>query len=127
MKRILIASCIVVALCLIGWATYQVATPAADDRSFARLMPQGALVYLEAKDLSGLLREWNASPEKAAWMKSDNYEVLSRSRLLLRLEQAQNQFAAAAGVPPDTSSCAKSPANARRWGSITSANSSCST
>ncbi len=101
MKRILMASCIVVALCLIGWATYQVATPAADDRSFARLMPQGALVYLEATDLSGLLREWNASPEKAAWMKSDNYEVLSRSRLLLRLEQAQNQFAAAAGVPPD--------------------------
>ena len=101
MKRILIASCIVAALCLIGFAAYQVASPAADDRSLARLVPQGALVYLEAKDLSGLLREWNASPEKAAWMKSDNYEVLSRSRLLLRLEQAQNQFAAAAGVPPD--------------------------
>ena len=101
MKRILIASCIVAALCLIGVAAYQVASPAADDRSLARLMPQGALVYLEAKDLSGLLGEWNASPEKAVWMKSDNYEVLSRSRLLLRLEQAQNQFAAAAGVPPD--------------------------
>jgi hypothetical protein len=67
----------------------------------ASLMPQGAMIYLEAKDFSGLLREWNASPEKAAWLKSDNYEVFSRSRLLLRLQQAQTQFAAAAGVPPD--------------------------
>jgi hypothetical protein len=101
MKRILIATFIVVALCLIGWATYQVATPAPEERVLAGLMPQGALVYIETEDLSGLLGEWNASPEKAAWVKSDNYEVLSRSRLLLRLEQAQNQFAAAAGVPPD--------------------------
>jgi len=101
MKPILIASCIVVALCLIGWATYQVATPAPEERLLAGLMPQGALVYLESKDLSGLMGEWNASPERAGWVKSDNYEVLSRSRLLLRLEQAQNQFAAAAGVPPD--------------------------
>jgi hypothetical protein len=101
MKRILIATLIVVGLCLIGWATYQVATPTPEERALAGFMPQGALVYLEAKDLSGLLGEWNASPEKAAWVKSDNYGVLSRSRLLLRLEQAQSQFAAAAGVPPD--------------------------
>jgi hypothetical protein len=80
---------------------YQAAIPAPDDRLLAGLMPQGALVYLEAKDLSGLLGEWNASPEKSAWVKSDNFEVLSRSRLLLRLEQAQSQFAAAAGVPPN--------------------------
>lgn len=99
MKRIVIAV-VVVALSLIGWATFQANAPA-PQRNLASLMPQGAQVYLEAKDLGGLLREWNASPEKAAWMKSDNYEVFSRSRLLLRLSEAQQQFAAAAGVPPD--------------------------
>lgn len=99
MKRIVIAA-VVVALSMIGWATFQANAPA-PERNLASLMPQGAQVYLEAQDLGGLLREWNASPEKAAWMKSDNYEVFSRSRLLLRLSQAQQQFAAAAGVPPD--------------------------
>ncbi len=99
MKRIVIAA-VVVTLSVIGWATFQASAPS-PERNLAGLMPQGAQVYLEAKDLNGLLREWNASPEKAAWMKSDNYEVFSRSRLLLRLSQAQQQFAAAAGVPPD--------------------------
>ena len=99
MKRILIVVT-VVAISLIGWATFQAKAPA-PERNLASLMPQGAQVFLEAEDFSGLLQEWNASPEKAAWMKSDNYEVFSRSRLLLRLSQAQQQFAAAAGVPPD--------------------------
>lgn len=99
MKRIIIAV-IVVVLSLIGWATFQTNAPV-PERNLASVMPQGAQVYLEAKDLSRLLQEWNASPEKAAWTKSDNYEVFSRSRLLLRLSEAQQQFAAAAGVPPD--------------------------
>jgi hypothetical protein len=99
MKRIVIAI-VVVTLSLVGWATFQASAPV-PERNLASLMPQGAQVYLEAKDLSGLLQEWNVSPEKAAWMKSDNYEVFSRSRLLLRLSHAQQQFAVAAGVPPD--------------------------
>jgi hypothetical protein len=101
MKRIAMALCVVVVMCLLSWATYQAAAPVTDQRSLARILPQGALVYLEAKDFSGLLQEWNASPEKAVWLKSGNYQVLSRSRLLLRLQQAQEQFASAAGVPPD--------------------------
>jgi hypothetical protein len=46
------------------------------------------------------LKEWNASPEKAGWLKSDNYQVFSRSKLALRLEQARDEFAAVAGFPP---------------------------
>ena len=53
------------------------------------LVPSGALLYVEAKNLSGLLKEWNATPEKAAWLKSDNYQVFSRSKLFTRLSQAQ--------------------------------------
>ena len=99
MRRIVVVIASVVAS-LIGWAAFQASAPS-PERELASLMPQGAQLFLEAKDLSGLLQEWNESPEKAAWLKSDNYEVLSRSRLLLRLSQAQQQFASAAGVPPD--------------------------
>ncbi len=42
-----------------------------------------------------------SSPQKASWVKSKNYQVYSRSRLFLRLQGASDQFAAAAGLPPD--------------------------
>lgn len=100
MKRLILVVNIALALAIVSWAAFQVASSTVDP-PMSRLMPQDAVVYLEAKDLGGLLQEWNASPEKQAWLKSDNYEVFSRSRLLGRLEQAQSEFASAAGVPPD--------------------------
>jgi len=39
--------------------------------------------------------------EKRVWLASDNYAEFSRSRLFGRLGDAQNEFAAAAGLPPD--------------------------
>ncbi|HKS81436.1 MAG TPA: hypothetical protein VJR23_08005 [Candidatus Acidoferrales bacterium] len=69
--------------------------------SFPRVMPGGALLYIQAKDVSGLLADWWASPEKKQWLASDNFEVFSQSRLLLRLQDAQKEFTAAAGIPPD--------------------------
>jgi hypothetical protein len=83
----------------IGWAAYQTA-PAAEP-SPSRYVPSGALLYLEAKDFSSLLADWNGSPQKQQWLRSGNYQVFSRSRLLLRLRDANNQFATAAGFPPD--------------------------
>lgn len=72
-----------------------------DVQPLATLMPRGAVLYLQARDFSELLREWNASPVKQQWLKSDNYDVFSRSRLVFRLEEAQKQFALTAGVPPN--------------------------
>jgi hypothetical protein len=69
--------------------------------SLAGLMPPGALLYLEAKDFKSLLNDWNDSREKQLWLKSDNYQVFSRSRLFIKLQQAQSEFAAAAGFAPD--------------------------
>ena len=68
---------------------------------FDALTPAGALLYLEARDFGALVRDWDASQEKRAWLASANYSVFSRSRLLLKLADAQNDFAQAAGVPPD--------------------------
>lgn len=90
---------VVGSLLLLVWAFAQ--APASAPAELARLVPPGPLLYLETKDFSGLLRDWNGSQEKQLWLGSDNFQVFSRSRLYLKLEQAQTEFAAAAGLPPN--------------------------
>ncbi len=103
MKRIFIRLFFALGVALtcagIGWAAYRAATPT--PQPLSRFIPAGPLLYLEAKDFSSLLSDWNSSPQKQQWIQSDNYEVFSRSRLFLRLKGASDQFAAAAGLPPD--------------------------
>lgn len=67
------------------------------------LLPEGALLSIEARDFSSLLRDWNSSEEKRAWLTSGNYAAFGTSRLFTRLSQAQNEFSAAAGLPADES------------------------
>jgi hypothetical protein len=99
MKRFFSFSGIALASAAIGWVTYLAAAPAPPPLS--KYVPAGPLVYLEAKDFSALLNDWNSSPQKKQWLTSDTYEVFSRSRLFLRLKGASDQFAAAAGLPPE--------------------------
>ncbi|MGO9085736.1 MAG: hypothetical protein ACLQBK_10955 [Candidatus Sulfotelmatobacter sp.] len=99
MKRIAIGFCIALVFAGIGWAAYRAAAPA--QAPLSKYVPGGPLLYLEARDFSSLLRDWNSSPQKAQWIQSSSYEVFSRSRLFLRLKGASDQFAAAAGLPPD--------------------------
>lgn len=104
MKRNVIISAICGTLVLAAAAAVvmQVAGPSpANSKPLAQVMPAGPLLYIEAKDFSSLLKDWNASPEKQTWLKSDNYQVFSRSKLFLRLKHDQAEFAAAAGFPPD--------------------------
>jgi len=72
---------------------------AADVRPVPSLMPPGALLCLEAKDFGSLLTSWNRSSEKRRWRASTNYQVISLSRLVQRLAQAQDEFSAVAGIP----------------------------
>jgi len=89
------------AICLgVSWAAFQNTPP--EEPSFSRYCPAGALLYVQAKDFSSLLSEWNDSPQKRQWVKSANYEGFSNSRLFLRLKAASDQFTAAAGLPPDS-------------------------
>ena len=85
--------------CGIGWAAFQAAT--AGEQPLSRFVPAGAMLYLEGKNVSELLADWNNSPQKLQWVASSNHEVFSRSRLFLRLKGAADQFATAAGLPPD--------------------------
>jgi hypothetical protein len=99
MKRIAIILCISFTCAGLGWAAYRVATPSTSPLS--KFVPAGPLLYLEAQDVSSLLSDWNSSAQKKQWIESSNYEVFSRSRLFLRLKGASDQFAAAAGLPPN--------------------------
>lgn len=78
-----------------------VAQQGAGVKPLSELTPAGAVVYVEAKNLGGLVTEWNGSPEKTKWLASANYQVFTRSRLLLRLQQVFEEYAAGVGVPPD--------------------------
>jgi hypothetical protein len=99
MKRAIVFL-LVAGVCLgAGWAAYRAVTP--EPSTLSRVVPSGALFYLEAKDFAALLTDWNSSPQKQAWVKGGNYEVFSRSRLFLRLKNASDEFSAAAGLPPD--------------------------
>jgi hypothetical protein len=99
MKRAAILLLLSIASIGASWAAFQALTP--EGPPLSHCVPAGSLLYLQARDFSALLGDWNASPQKASWVKSKNYEVYSRSRLFLRLEGAGKQFAAAAGLPPD--------------------------
>src|SRR5437899_1956755 len=99
MKRAAILLFVSIASIGASWAAFQALAP--EPPALSRYIPAGSLLYLQAKDFSALLGDWNASPQKASWVKSKNYEVYSRSRLFLRLQGASDQFAAAAGLPPD--------------------------
>src|SRR5260370_3601565 len=90
---------VLASLLLLVWALAQAPSPAPVE--LAKVVPPGPLLYLEAKDFSGLLRDWNGSQEKQLWLRSANFQVFSRSRLYLKLQQAQSEFAAAAGLPPN--------------------------
>jgi hypothetical protein len=75
--------------------------PKLPSSSLAAFMPTGSLLFIESPDFAALLHDWENAKEKQKWLESENYQVFSRSRLFLRLQEAQRQFAVAAGAPPD--------------------------
>ena len=99
MKRIATILCVIFAIAGMGWAAYRAAAPSVAPLS--KYVPAGPLLYLEAKDFSSLLDDWNSSTQKKQWIQSSSYDVFARSRLFLRLRGASDQFAAAAGLSPD--------------------------
>src|SRR4030088_348775 len=100
MKRAIISLLIAAACIGVSWGAHQATT--SPEPALSRYFPPGALLYLQAKDFSSLLSDWDKSGEKQLWLKSNNYEIFSRSRLSLRLKDAGTEFSNAAGVPTDT-------------------------
>jgi len=99
MKRAMIVILVAAACIGVSWGAYQATT--SPEPALSHYVPSGALLYLQAKDFSSLLSDWDNSGEKRLWLKSANYEVFSRSRLFLRLKDANTEFSKAAGIPAD--------------------------
>jgi len=94
-RQLLAAAAVLVVLAPLAWVQN------ADEQFLSRYLPAGPVVALEAQDFQSLLSVWNASPEKTAWLASDNYSAFTRSKLFLRLREAQTELAAATGFPID--------------------------
>ena len=90
-------------LLLVALGIWAAATLDASAPDPSRLFPEGALLYVQAKDFQGLLNDWNTSKEQRAWMAGDDYAAFSRSRLYDRLSQAQDEFSTAANIPANQS------------------------
>lgn len=90
---------LVLLLVVAAYAFFQTG-PLESKPRLAALMPGGALLCLEAQDFGNLARDWDSSPVKAAWLKSDNYSVFSRSNLFTKLQEVYAQYGAAAGFLP---------------------------
>jgi len=96
MKKTALLSALLIAAA--GYVCLQTATPQPD---LAQYLPGGALLYLESPDFGRLLRDWNDSPVKTAWLASAHYEVFSRSNLFTKLREVYGQYGDAAGFAPD--------------------------
>jgi len=99
MKRMLFLPALCAAILGVSWGAYRAALP--PEPELSHYVPSGALLYLQARDFSSLLSDWDKSDEKKAWVKSKNYDQFTNSRLLLRLKKAGEEFSTAAGVPAD--------------------------
>jgi hypothetical protein len=96
-KRAIVFAFITAGLLGISWGAYRAVAPS--EPELWHFIPAGPLLYLQAKDFNSLLSDWDKSSEKAVWLKSSNYQVFSRSRLFLRLKDAEGEFSSVAGVP----------------------------
>ncbi|HYP26719.1 MAG TPA: hypothetical protein VE262_08380 [Blastocatellia bacterium] len=75
----------------------QQARPIAEQLRLAGSAPRGALLYLQARDLSALMRTWVASPVRDEFYKSRSFSAFSNSRVFLKLQQRREDFEKAVG------------------------------
>lgn len=92
------AAIVAVLLSAAGVAWWRISAQPA--RPLAELMPEGALLYLEASDFSRLLNEWNTSKIKRDWLAGANYQVFAQSNLFGKLSGVYDEYGKAAGFTP---------------------------
>jgi hypothetical protein len=102
-RRLWISGCVLLLGCGMVFAVGALEEALKPRPELPALLPEGALLSIEARDFGSLLHDWNTSEEKRAWLTSDNHAAFSNSRLFERLSKAQEEFSAAAGLPADGS------------------------
>jgi hypothetical protein len=79
----------------------QQARPVAEQLRLAAVMPSGALVYVQARDLSALMKAWLASSINEKFYKSASFTAFSKSRIYLKFQDRKNDFESALGFGLD--------------------------
>lgn len=73
-------------------------TNADDGLALARVMPKGALAYVQARDFSDLFARWRRSQVHDRYHASDSDRAFRRSRLWAKLNERINEFETGVGV-----------------------------
>lgn len=69
-----------------------------DGLALARLMPKGALAYVQARNFGDLFARWRASSIRDRYYASDSFRAFRRSRLWAKLNERIREFEAGVGV-----------------------------
>src|SRR5260370_41983087 len=70
-------------------------------------MPRGAMVYVQANDLSTLMKTWLASSVRSQFYESASFAAFQKSRIYLKLQDRKKDFDSAIGVGLDESRLAE--------------------
>lgn len=76
-------------------------SPSSEGMPLARLIPRGAIAYVQARNLADLFSRWTASPAHGRYYNSDNYKAFQQSRLFAKLSERLKEFEDGAGVQMD--------------------------
>jgi hypothetical protein len=79
----------------------QQARPLADQLKLAGVMPRGAMVYVQASDLSALMKTWLASPVRTHFYESVSFAAFENSHVYLKIQDRKKDFETAIGVGLD--------------------------
>jgi len=79
----------------------QQAPALSDQLRLASVMPRGAMLYLQASDLSALMKTWLASPVRSRFYDSASFAAFQKSRVYLKLQDRKKDIETAIGVGLD--------------------------
>lgn len=85
----------------------QQARPLNDQLRLSGAMPRGALVYVQARDLSSLMKTWLASPVRTKFYDSASFKAFSEAHVYLKLQSRRQDIEKAIGVGVDESRLAE--------------------
>lgn len=81
----------------------QQARPLGEQLKLAGVMPRGALVYLQVRDLSTLMKTWVASSANGAFYSSASFKNFEKSNIYLKFQDRRKDFETALGFGIDES------------------------
>jgi hypothetical protein len=85
----------------------QQARPVAEQLKLASAFPRGALVYVQSRDLSALMKAWVASTARDKFYKSASFDAFQKSRIWLKMQARKKDFESAIGFGIDESRLAE--------------------